>query len=162
MPAQAQLSVFVWCCMCRAEVAIEICLVGSWHGGLLGTLPITFHPFSQSRRTKLDYARLVHRRFLGPLQSASWFQPEPAFSWSGRGVEPHWSHEQWLSCSPPRTEGEAGPRCSTRQDLIQADLVLAGGAGRGIHSPASVLFPQVPNRLWRTGNWRMREVASSY
>lgn len=30
-----------------------------------------------------------------------------------------------------------------------------GGWG-GIHSPASVLLPQVPNRLWRTGNWRVR------
>lgn len=58
-------SVFPWCCMCRAEVAIEICLVGSWCGGLLGALAITFHSFSQSRRTKLDYARLGHWRFLG-------------------------------------------------------------------------------------------------
>lgn len=44
-------SVFPWCCICRAEVAIEICIVGSWHRGLLGTLAITFYPFSQSRRT---------------------------------------------------------------------------------------------------------------
>lgn len=45
---------------------------------------------------------------------------------------------------------------SHQADLIQADLVLAGGAGWGIHSPARVWLPQVPNRLWRTGNWGMR------
>lgn len=76
-------------------------------------------------------------------ETVCWFQAVPVFSWAGRGVEPHWPHVQWLSCNSPRTEGETGSRCPTRQDLIQADLVLAGGAGRGIHSPASVLLPQV-------------------
>lgn len=51
----------------------------------------------------------------GTIGVCLWFQPVPVFSWSGRGVEPHWPHVQWLSCNPPRTEGEGGPRCPTRQ-----------------------------------------------
>lgn len=66
---------------------------------------------------------------------------------------PRWPHGRWVSCCPPKPEGETGPSCPNRQDLIQADLVLAA---RGILAPASVLLPQVPNRLWRPmpGHWQ--------
>lgn len=92
------LYVFPWCWMRRAEVAIEICLLGRWHGGLLGTLATTSQPFSHSRKTRLDCARLGHRRLLSPAPCQwgdglwdhwrCWFQPAPVLSWSGRGVEP--------------------------------------------------------------------------
>lgn len=36
--------------------------------------------------------------------------------WSTR-----WPHVQWVSCCPPKTEGEAGPSCLTRQDLLLAE-----------------------------------------
>lgn len=91
-----------------------------------------------------DFLAVRHARRVMGSGTVCWFQAVPVFSWSGRGVEPHWPHVQWLSCNPPRTEGETGPRCPTRKDLIQADMVLAGGAGSGIHSPASVLLSQVP------------------
>lgn len=78
-----------------------------------------------------DFLAVCHARRVMGSGTVCWFQAVPVFSWSGRGVEPHWPHVQWLSCNPPRTEGETGPRCPTRQDLIQADMVLDGGGWQG-------------------------------
>lgn len=57
-----------------------------------------------------------------------------------------------VELQPTQNRRGGWTQVSHQADLIQADLVLAGGAGWGIHSPARVWLPQVPNRLWRTGN----------
>lgn len=84
-----------------------------------------------------------------------WFQAVPVFSWSGRGVEPHWPHVQWLSCNPSRTEGDIGPRCCNRQDLIQANLVLAGGGWQGNSQSSQCLVATSSQQA--VENWQLGE-----